>query len=139
MFFWPHLTFFIRTYLCRIIKALKSEIPGILLSTWLPTFVKWAPFFFLLRRFYHFWRHQIIDDQIILSNSGLVRAEIFTIFLWQLFILCWVVFSSKLNSKESTKFVVFGVQLKSETLKLNDLMQILNINCSKSFMICLKL
>ena len=57
-------------------------------------------FFFLLRRFYHFWRHQIIDDQIILSNSGLFRVEIFTIFLWQLFILCWIVFSSKLNSKE---------------------------------------
>ena len=32
--------------------------------------------FFLLRRFYHFWRHQIIDDPIILSNSGLVKGQI---------------------------------------------------------------
>ena len=50
-------------------------------------------------------------------------AETFvTIFLWQLFVLCCVFFHP---NNYLTEFVVLGVQFKSDTLNLNDLMQIL--------------
>ena len=53
--------------------------------------------FFLLQRFYHFWRHQVIDDQIILSNSGLNKVWILeVIFLFQMNI-SWPFLSSLLG------------------------------------------